>query len=89
MDEETLNRLIRLRIAIEKTASNLTAKDDAIPVRQNDLGLTSGERRAWLRSEPDFTKRIVTPLHRKRHQTRRYQSPISQMLKERGGVIQS
>ena len=51
----------------------------------NDLtsfGFTHNEITAWVNKEPDFTKRIVTPLDSNLHQTRRYQNQTSQCLNE-------
>ena len=56
-DEETLNRLIKLRIALEQAfgeSKTVTSAQEQI--------LTEQEKLAWLKNEPDFTKRIATPL---------------------------
>jgi len=60
VDDESLNRLIRLRIAVEKTVSDLREKDDSTQKPLNEFALTRDEKKAWLRNEPDFPNRIVT-----------------------------
>lgn len=61
MDDESLNRLIRLRIAVEKTVSDLREKDQRkaelsaeIRRKLGRLGLTEQETQAWIQGEPNF-----------------------------------
>jgi len=54
-----------------------------IEVQLVKLGLKQSEAEAWVAHEPNFAKRIVTPLDGNHHQTGRYQNPTSQGLNER------
>jgi hypothetical protein len=60
-DEDDVNRLIRLRVLLEKILGNYEEH-----CTRTNIGLTEEEKTAWLRSEPVFTKRIVKPLDRTR-----------------------
>jgi hypothetical protein len=59
-DREALNRLIKLRIALEQAFGepHILASTEKI--------LTEQEKLAWLKTEPSFTRRIVTRLGAKR-----------------------
>ena len=76
-----LNELRRLRIEFE----GMIKKNEAETAKRRtsmNMGLSKRQIRSWLTSEPDFTKRIVTPLDSNRRQTRRYQNQTSQCLNE-------
>lgn len=62
-----------LKDFIEKSLQNHAQETS----EESSFGLTTAEYNDWQNHEPDFTKRIVTPLHPNRHQTRRYQSLVN------------
>jgi hypothetical protein len=61
--DEPLNRLIRLRLLFERLEQDLQEQNQC-PCEGTlaKVGLSGKEVEAWLENEPDFTKRIVTPI---------------------------
>jgi hypothetical protein len=56
--EDALDRLIRLRITVEKILENYTPERP----QKVHLELSNEEIKQWLKNEPNFTKQIAKPL---------------------------
>jgi hypothetical protein len=84
-NDPILDRLVKIRKEFERILIDEGYLPE-LPHEEREqarhVGLTSKEAKGWFKTEPDFTKRIVTPLNGNRRQTRRYQNRTSQCLNE-------
>lgn len=53
-EEDSLNRLIRFRIAIERVLDSLKKQPKAPTEKLDGIGFTEREKTGWTRNEPDF-----------------------------------